>query len=197
MVCLQDCVVLVINNHTIRLLQSPLISELTCICPVAASCVMPSLSCSFGVLCAPLAPFVIPVSKQQCSSTATCEQHKELALKFLFLALDWTNGGPETRAAAALVVFSTFEPIIVTPNVVLKRNGVRPWVLRTQCFVQGNGTPTLPHSFGNSQGAAADSRYWAGNCRRPLYELNTWMWSHGRKQPRRVTVRAAEDGSHI
>ena len=47
-----------LHNHTIRLLQSPSISELTCNCPVAASCGTPGLSCSFSVQCAPLAPFV-------------------------------------------------------------------------------------------------------------------------------------------
>ena len=61
----------------------------------------------------------------------------------------------------------------------------------TPCFVLGNRTPTLPHSFGNSQGAVADSRNGAGNGSR-LYEVNIWMWCYGRGQPRRVTVAEAE-----
>ena len=71
-----------LHNHTIRLWQSPSISGLTWICPVAASCGTPCLSCSFGGQCAPLAPFVFP------------GQHKEPALMF----------------------FSTFEPLTLTPN---------------------------------------------------------------------------------
>ena len=56
------------------------------------------------------------------------------------------------------------------------------------CFVQGNRTPTLPHSFGtsNCQGAVADSRKFT-NSRNGLYELNTWMSRYGRGQVRRVT----------
>ena len=61
----------------------------------------------------------------------------------------------------------------------------------TPCFLQGNRTPTLPHSFGNSQGAVADSRNGAGNGSR-LYEVNIWMWRYCRGQPRRVTVAKAE-----
>ena len=45
----------------------------------------------------------------------------------------------------------------------------------TPCFVRGNKTPTLPHSFGNRPGAVADSRNGAGNGSR-LYEVNIWMW---------------------
>ena len=47
----------------------------------------------------------------------------------------------------------------------------------TPCFVRGNRTPTLPHSFGNRQGALADSRNGAGNGSR-LYEVNIWMWRY-------------------
>ena len=61
----------------------------------------------------------------------------------------------------------------------------------TPCFVRGKRTPTLPHSFGNHQGAVADSRNGAGNGSR-LYEVNIWMWRYGRGQPRRVTVAEAE-----
>ena len=61
----------------------------------------------------------------------------------------------------------------------------------TPCFVRGNRTPTLPHSFGNSQGAVAESRNGAGNGS-SLYEVNIWMWGYGRGQPRQVTVAEAE-----
>ena len=43
----------------------------------------------------------------------------------------------------------------------------------TPYFVRGKRTPTLPLSFGNSQGAVADSRNGAGNGSR-LYEVNIW-----------------------
>ena len=52
-------------------------------------------------------------------------------------------------------------------------------------------TPTLPHSFGNRQGAVADSRNGAGNGPR-LYEVNIWKLRYGRGQPRLVTVAEAE-----
>jgi hypothetical protein len=32
-----------------------------------------------------------------------------------------------------------------------------------QCFVAGNSTPTLPHRFGNSDGAVADTSVGRGN----------------------------------
>ena len=108
----------------------------------------------------------------------------------------------------------SFGPITVTPNVVTQRNGVPMFydtasssnlpslyiclarnvlgrVPLTPCFVQGNRTPTLPHSFDNRQEAVADSRNRAGNGRR-LYEVNIWMWHYGRGQPRLVTVAKAE-----
>ena len=114
----------------------------------------------------------------------------------------------------SLVFFSTFEPISLTPNAVMQRNGVPMFydtasssnlpslyicwaknvlgrVPLLPCFVDGNKTPTLPHRFGNRQGAVADSRNGAGNGSK-IYELNTWMWRYGRGQPRRVTVAEAE-----
>ena len=60
-----------------------------------------------------------------------------------------------------------------------------------QCFVGGNSTPTLPHRFGNRQGAVADTSEERGNGSR-LYELNLWMWRYGRGQPRNVTVAVSE-----
>ena len=47
------------------------------------------------------------------------------------------------------------------------------------------------HSFGNRQGAVADSRNGAGNGSR-LYEVNIWLWSYCSGQPHWVTVAKAE-----
>ena len=81
----------------------------------------------------------------------------------------------------ALVFFSTFEPITLTPNEVTQCTRVPKFyntasssnlpslyicmarnvlgrVPLTSCSVQGDRTPTLPSSFGNQQGAVADSR---------------------------------------
>ena len=59
------------------------------------------------------------------------------------------------------------------------------------CFVAGNSTPTLPHQFGDRDGAVADTSAGRGNGSR-LYELNLWMWRYGRGQPLHVTVAEAE-----
>ena len=114
----------------------------------------------------------------------------------------------------SLVFFSTFEPINITPDSVMQRNGV-PMMYDTAsssnqpslyicpvtsvlgrvplipCFVAGNKHPTLPHSVGSRQGVIADTRPNAGNGSR-LYELNHWMWRYGRGQPRKVSVGEAE-----
>ena len=60
-----------------------------------------------------------------------------------------------------------------------------------QCFVAGNSTPTLPHRFGDRDGAVADTSAGRGNGSR-LSELNLWMWRYGRGQPWHVTVAEAE-----
>ena len=59
------------------------------------------------------------------------------------------------------------------------------------CYLRGNLTPTLPHSFRDRDGAKADTSLGRGNGSR-LYELNLWMWRYGRGQPRKVTVEQAE-----
>ena len=149
-----------LSSHTIRPRPSPSTSELTWICPVTASCGMPGLSCS------PFQGTVRPTG-----SLHTLRKYKELALVF----------------------FSTFEPITLTPDAVTQCNGVAisydtasssnlpslylclarnvlGRVPLTPCFeVRGSRTPALPRSFGNSQGAVADSRNGAGNGSR-LYE---------------------------
>ena len=133
-------------------------------------------------------------------------------------------GHPRQHKELALVFFSKFEPIILTPSAVMQRNGVPRFkfydtarlcqqlqppqpvhLLGLECpqedatdamlgrVMQGNRTPTMPHCFGNRQGAVAVSRNGAGNGSR-LYELNNRMWRYrdGRGQPRRVTVAEAE-----
>ena len=52
-------------------------------------------------------------------------------------------------------------------------------------------TPHVAQSFGDRDGAKADTSRGRGNGSR-LYELNLWMWRYGRGQPRKVTVVEAE-----
>ena len=83
---------------------------------------------------------------------------------------------PSVHKELALVFFSTFEPITLTPGEVTQRNGV-PMLYNTAssfnlpslylclarnvlgrapltpCFVRGNRTPTLPHSFEKPPGS--------------------------------------------
>jgi hypothetical protein len=116
----------------------------------------------------------------------------------------------------ALVFFSTFEPIKLPIDSVMKLEGVPMFydsasstnlpslylcraasenvlgrVPMMPCFVAGNSTPTLPHQFGDRYGAVADTSAGRGNGSR-LYELNLWMWRYGRGQPRHVRVTVAE-----
>ena len=68
----------------------------------------------------------------------------------------------------------------------------------TPCFMRGNRTPTLPRSFGNRQGAVADSRNGAGNGSR-LYEVNiqVWMRRCGRGQRTRSRVSGLAGGTAL
>ena len=115
----------------------------------------------------------------------------------------------------SLVFFSTFEPINITPQSIMQRNGVPMFydtasssgiepslylclarnvlgcVPMLPSFVASNKHPTLPHSIGSRQGAVADTRPGAGNGSR-LYELSPWMWRYGRGQPRKISVAEAE-----
>ena len=114
----------------------------------------------------------------------------------------------------SLVFFSTFEPINLTPNSQMQRNGVPMFfdsasstnlpslylckvgnvlgrVPLMPCYLRGNPTPTLPHSYRDRDGAKADTSLGRGNGSR-LYEVNLWMWRYGRGQPRKVTVEQAE-----
>ena len=113
----------------------------------------------------------------------------------------------------ALVFFSTFEPITLPIDSIMKREGVPMFydsasstnlpslylcraenvlgrVPMMPCFVAGNSTPTLPHQFGDLDGAVADTSAGRSNGSR-LYELNLWMWRYGRGQPRHITVAEA------
>jgi hypothetical protein len=115
----------------------------------------------------------------------------------------------------SLAFFSTFEPINLTPDSVMQREGVPMFydsasssalpslyicpvknvlgrVPLIPCFVEGNKHPTIPHRFGRIGrhvlgGAAADSRQDSGNGSR-LYELHPWMWRYGRGHERKVSV---------
>ena len=138
-----------LRSHTVLPLPCPSTSELTWICQVTASCGTPGLffRCT-----------VCPTGSLQ-----TPSKHKELALVF----------------------FSTFEPITLTPGAVTQRNGVPMLydtvtasssnlpslylclarnvlgrVPLTPCFVRGNRTPTLPHSFKNRQGVMQQEWSW-------------------------------------
>ena len=108
--------------------------------------------------------------------------------------------------------FSTFEPVELTPDSVMQRQGV-PMLFDSAscsalpslyicpvenilgrvpmipCFVGGNSHPTIPHSFRRHQlaGGAADTRHDSGNGSR-LYEVNLWMWRYGRGHERKVSV---------
>jgi len=80
----------------------------------------------------------------------------------------------------SLVFFSTFEPINLTPNSVMQKNGIPMFFDSASssnelslyicearnvlgrapmmpCFLEGNPTPTLPHRFGNRDCAVADT----------------------------------------
>ena len=102
----------------------------------------------------------------------------------------------------SLAYFSTFEPVNLTPNSIMQREGVPMFydsasssalpclyicpvknvlgrVPMIPCFVAGNTQPTIPHGFARGGRAAlgagaADTRSDSGNGSR-LYELNLWM----------------------
>jgi hypothetical protein len=120
----------------------------------------------------------------------------------------------------SLAFFSTFEPVNLTPDSVMQREGVPMFydsasssalpclyicpvknvlgrVPMIPCFVADNTQPTIPHGFARSGRAtqtlgagAANTRSDSGNGSR-LYELNLWMWRYGRGQPLKVSVAKA------
>ena len=147
MVCLQDCVVLsvlVAQHHTIWLWQSPLISELIWICPVAASCGRPGLRyvvCPTGSLFHP-------------------RQHKELDLVFFspFEPITLTpNAVCTTMQRNRVPMFYDTASSSNLPSlyICLARN-VLGRVPLTSSFVQGNRTLTCPTALV----PARDSEQW-------------------------------------
>ncbi len=115
-----------------------------------------------------------------------------------------------------LVFFSTFEPISLTPDSCMQRNGIPMLYQRAasqlptlyvcpvenvlgsvpliQCYLKGNIHNTIPHSLCPAvpADAAADSRpdSWTGS---RLFEVNIWMWCYGREFPRKISVEDAEE----
>ena len=136
-------------------------------------------------------------------------------LQLLFRCTLCPTGALQDRKAykeVSLVFFITFEPVELTPDSVMQRQGV-PMLFDSAscsalpslyicpvknilgrvpmipCFVGGNSHPTIPHSFRRHQlaGGAADTRPDSGNGSR-LYEVNLWMWRYGRGHERKVSV---------
>jgi hypothetical protein len=128
------------------------------------------------------------------------------------------TGQMEDKAShieVSLVFFSTFEPISLTPDSCMQRNGI-PMLYELEasqlptlyvCPVEnvlgsvplmpcykGNLHNTIPHSLLHAvpAGAAADSRPDRGTGSR-LFEVNIWMWRYGRAFPRKISVEDAEE----
>ena len=129
------------------------------------------------------------------------------------------TGQMEDKAShieVSLVFFSTFEPISLTPNSCMQRNGIPMLYERAAsqlptlyvcpvenvlgrvplmpCYLKGNLHSTIPHSLWHAvpAGAAADSRPDSGTGSR-LFEVNIWMWRYGRAFPRKISVEDAEE----
>ena len=129
------------------------------------------------------------------------------------------TGQMEDKAShieVSLVFFSTFEPISLTPNSCMQRNGIPMLYERAasqlptlyvcpvenvlgrvplmSCYLKGNLHNTIPHSLRHAvlAGAAADSRPDSGTGSR-LFEVNIWMWRYGRAFPRKISVEDAEE----
>ncbi len=116
----------------------------------------------------------------------------------------------------SLVFFSTFEPISLTPDSSMQRNGIPMLYKRAssqlqtlyvcpvenllgrvpmiQCFLRGNKDNTIPYSLRHHvpDGAAADSRpySWTGS---RLFEVIIWMWNYWRAFPRKISVADAAE----
>jgi hypothetical protein len=115
----------------------------------------------------------------------------------------------------SLVFFSTFEPISLTPDSCMQKNGIPMLYERAPsqiptlyvcpvenvlgrvpmipCFLRGNTNNTIPYSlrYHIPDEAAADSRHDSGTGSR-LFEVNVWMWNYGRAFPRKIPVADAE-----
>ena len=115
------------------------------------------------------------------------------------------------------VYFSTFDPINLTPGIVMQRAGV-PMLYDSAsnqrlpclyicpvtnvlgraplipCFFGGNIHPTIPHSFKDYWrlgSASADTQLDRGKSSR-LYEVNIWTWRYGRGRPWMVSIAEAK-----
>jgi hypothetical protein len=106
-----------------------------------------------------------------------------------------------SHVEVSLVFFSTFEPISLTPDSCMQRNGIPMLCLPggnrvplMPCYLKGNLHNTIPHSLRHAvpAGAAADSRPDSGTGSR-LFEVNIWMWRYGRAFPRKISVEDAEE----
>jgi hypothetical protein len=64
------------------------------------------------------------------------------------------------------------------------------WVPLFLCFLDGNATSTIPYKNAPRQKQAFEYGCADSACQgsimqgQPFYEINTWMWSFGRPQPR-------------
>lgn len=121
---------------------------------------------------------------------------------------------PRRYTTVDLVFFTAFEPITLTPDSVMQRNGVpmlyeaAPGQVPTlylaevermlgrvpmiPCFLEGQSVNTIPHSYRGRDlgGATADSSPGKGNGA-TLWEVQLWMWRYGRSLPRNVTIAEA------
>ena len=129
------------------------------------------------------------------------------------------TGQMEDKAShreVSLVFFSTFEPISLTPDSCMQRNGIPMLYERAAsqlptlyvcpvenvlsrvplmpCYLKGNLHNTITHAlrYEVPDGAAADSRPDSGTGSR-LFEVNMWMWRYGRAFPRKISVEDAEE----
>ena len=108
-----------------------------------------------------------------------------------------------------MVFISSFEDLRLHLTGTMESNGVRKlykpspvptlYVGRIQdllgrvplipCFLDGNATSTIPHKYASRQKTAfecgcADGPGPASRKGSHVYEINTWLWSFGRPQPR-------------
>jgi hypothetical protein len=115
----------------------------------------------------------------------------------------------------SLVFFSKFEPISLSSDSYMQRNGI-PMVYKRDdpqlptkyvcpvenvlgqvpilpCYLKGNLHNTILYSlrYHVSAGAAADSRQDSGTSSR-LFEINIWMWHYRRAFPRTISVQEVE-----
>jgi hypothetical protein len=116
----------------------------------------------------------------------------------------------------SLIFFSTFETISLTPESCMQRKGVPMLYERAAaqvpslyvcpvenvlgqvplipCYLNGNSVNTIPHCFRGKipREAAADSRP-DSRTGSLLFEINMWMWRHGRTFPSQISEDEAED----